>query len=134
MDIILYIVIAALCVIIFRLKSQLNVVKESNSALDDKAVKSEESSKNDESELTLTDDEYFKSKRDRIIFLLLEVDGKRRNRLLGISPEMYDDKDAAKKWYKSLCAYVHPDKFPNDYRSKDAFCKLTDLYDLMVEF
>ena len=72
--------------------------------------------------------DYFKSDRDRILFLLLEVDGKRRNQLLGITSEMYENKEAAKKWYKSLSIKIHPDKNPGDPKAVEAFSKLKGLY------
>ena len=68
-----------------------------------------------------SEDDYFKSKHARILFLLLEVDGKRRNALLGITPNMYNDNKAADKWYYSLTHYVHPDKYPMMKKPKKRF-------------
>ncbi|MEZ9169304.1 DnaJ domain-containing protein [Vibrio cyclitrophicus] len=76
--------------------------------------------------------DYFKSPKDKLMFLLLEVDGKRRNQLLGITPDMYDDNQAAKKWYKSLSLQVHPDKNPGDEDAAKAFDKLKELHTMMT--
>ncbi len=76
--------------------------------------------------------DYFKSQKDKIMFLLLEVDGKRRNQLLGITPDMYNDVNAAKKWYKSLSLQIHPDKNPEDENAAKAFNKLNELYTMIT--
>ena len=77
-----------------------------------------------------SEDEYFKSDRDRIVFLLLEVDGERRNALLGITDEMYENKKLAKKWYKKTALIVHPDKKNGNI---DAFNELKELYLVMTD-
>ncbi|GAB6264515.1 DnaJ domain-containing protein [Photobacterium sp. R1] len=82
--------------------------------------------------VSLGEVDYFKSRKDKLMFLLLEVDGKRRNQLLGITPNMYDDGQAAKKWYKSLSLQVHPDKNPGDENAAKAFDKLNELYTMMT--
>src|SRR5690554_6823149 len=43
---------------------------------------------------------YFVSKRAEYIYYLLEHEGERREKLLGIDDEIYSDKKVAKKWYK----------------------------------
>lgn len=82
--------------------------------------------------VSLDEVEYFKSQKDKLMFLLLEVDGKRRNQLLGITPDMYEDSQAAKKWYKSLSLQVHPDRNPGDESAAKAFDKLNELYTMMT--
>lgn len=76
--------------------------------------------------------DYFKSHKDKLMFLLLEVDGKRRNQLLGITANMYEDSQAAKKWYKSLSMQVHPDRNPGNVNAAKAFDKLNELYTMMT--
>ncbi|AMF95359.1 hypothetical protein AL536_18270 [Vibrio fluvialis] len=83
-------------------------------------------------DISLAEVDYFKSQKDKLMFLLLEVDGKRRNQLLGITPDMYDDSQAAKKWYKSLSVQVHPDKNPGYKDAAKAFDKLNELYNMMT--
>lgn len=74
--------------------------------------------------------DYFKSEKDKILFLLLKVDGEQRNNLLGITDEMYDDKKLAKKWYKKLSLIVHPDRMNNN---SDAFNELKELYQVITD-
>jgi hypothetical protein len=76
--------------------------------------------------------DYFKSKKDKLKFLLLEVDGKRRNQLLGITPDMYDDSQAANKWFRMLSMQVHPDRNPGDENAAKAFYKLNELYKMIT--
>ncbi|EJB5292122.1 DnaJ domain-containing protein [Vibrio cholerae] len=45
---------------------------------------------------------------------------------------MYDDSQAAKKWYKSLSVQVHPDKNPGYKDAAKAFDKLNELYNMMT--
>lgn len=122
-----YFIIVVLCLIILRLYYSLKKCKK----LSEKLQPNNIGQKATNLRLTKQVDsiDYFKSDRDRIIFLLLEVDGKRRNQLLGITPEMYENKEAANKWYKSLSVKVHPDRNPDDLKAAEAFIKLKALYD-----
>lgn len=52
----------------------------------------------------------FVSRQAEAIFSLTELEGKNRNERLGITDEMYEDKDLARKWYKSLVQIIHSDK------------------------
>lgn len=78
------------------------------------------------------DNSYFKSEKDKLFFLLNEVDGKRRNQLLGITTDMYSDEKLSKQWFKRISNQVHPDKNPNDPRSAEAFDNLKKLYSMMT--
>ena len=78
------------------------------------------------------DNSYFKSEKDKLFFLLNEVDGKRRNQLLGITTDMYSDEKLSKQWFKRISNKVHPDKNPNDPRSTEAFDNLKKLYSMMT--
>lgn len=73
---------------------------------------------------------YFKSEKDKIVFLLLEVDGERRNKLLGITDDMYEDKKLATKWYRRLSLIVHPDKMDNN---SEAFIELKEIFQVMTD-
>ncbi|WP_052380030.1 MULTISPECIES: DnaJ domain-containing protein [unclassified Pseudoalteromonas] len=116
-------IIAVLVIIIIKLYLSLKTMQKRCTELDALDIEPEitETQSNDEID-------YFKSDRDRILFLLLEVDGKLRNQQLGITSEMYENPEVAKKWYKSLSNKVHPDKNPNEPKSAEAFDRLKDLY------
>ena len=43
--------------------------------------------------------DYFKSEADKLIFALLETDGKTRMRLIGSSEELYYNRDKLEDWY-----------------------------------
>ncbi|MCW8346026.1 DnaJ domain-containing protein [Vibrio sp. ZSDZ65] len=128
----LYIVVFALILAVIQLFFLLRKYRKKVQELQTTYVESSTNAKEADLQVntvkTSTDDmAYFKSENDRILFLLLEVDGKRRNQLLGITSEMYEDEEAAKKWYKSLSNKVHPDK-NDDPRAAEAFDKLKQLY------
>ena len=72
---------------------------------------------------------FFKSKQDEYIFYLTKLDGKQRNQLLGLTDEHYENKELAKKWYKEISNYVHPDKNGDE----NAFHILKNLYDILIE-
>ncbi|EHY1014413.1 DnaJ domain-containing protein [Vibrio vulnificus] len=78
------------------------------------------------------DNSYFKTEKDKLFFLLNEVDGKRRNQLLGITTDMYSDEKLSKQWFKRISNKVHPDKNPNDPRATEAFDNLKKLYSMMT--
>ena len=65
---------------------------------------------------------------------LLEHEGERREKLLGIDDEIYSDKKVAKKWYKRIAQIVHPDFDARDSeQAKEAFQKLQDIYQDLTE-
>ncbi|MCL2913028.1 J domain-containing protein [Shewanella corallii] len=75
---------------------------------------------------------YFKSEKDKLFFLLNEVDGKRRNQLLGITSEMYSDEQLSKQWFRNISNKVHPDKNQQDPIATEAFDNLKKLYSMMT--
>lgn len=128
-----YFTIFVLCLLILKLSYSLRKCRERCTELED--LNAELKTLAEKSNLISAKDyeiDYFKSDLDRILFLLLEVDGKRRNELLGITSEMYENKEVAKKWYKSLSFKIHPDKNPDDPRAAEAFDKLKGIYDKMA--
>ena len=64
----------------------------------------------DNNEIKMEDDKYFKSKQHRYIFALVELDGTPRAKILGITKELYHDKNKAKMWRESkyilMCALL----------------------------
>lgn len=76
--------------------------------------------------------EYFRSELDRLCFLLIEMDGKTRNKCLGIKEIHYVSKKHAKKWYKGIAFKIHPDRNPDHPKCKEAFESLNELYQRMT--
>lgn len=54
-------------------------------------------------------DVYFKTEQHKIIFALMYTDTSLRERLLGISKELYLDKERAKEWRNDILKKIHPD-------------------------
>jgi len=77
------------------------------------------------------DSSYFVSEPARVIHALLELDGENRIRALGISDREYRDKDAAKRWYKSLAQRIHPDICQHPL-AEEASAKLRSIYEEVV--
>jgi hypothetical protein len=78
--------------------------------------------------------EGFVSKTSAYVFYLTQLEGKQRNKFLGITDDLYDDVKKANKWYKNISKYVHPDIVNNNSKEIEmAFIKLKKLYDVMIE-
>ena len=73
--------------------------------------------------------DFFKSRQSELLFYLTELDGKQRNKLLGLTDFHYENKKKANKWYKEIRQYVHPDKGGDD----KAFHILQKIYDVLIE-
>lgn len=73
-------------------------------------------------------DEFFVNESKKYEYILTKLEGERRNELLGITDQMYENQELAKKWYKNMVKYIHPDIGKND---KNAFLVLQELYDTM---
>jgi len=58
-----------------------------------------------------SNEEYFKSKMDMYVFILLHTDGENRCDLLGITNELYHDSVKALAWYKSIFMYLQGQSF-----------------------
>ena len=74
-------------------------------------------------------DEFFVNKSKKYEYILTKLEGKKRNELLGITDQMYENQELAKKWFKNIAKYIHPDTEGID---KDAFIVLKKLYDTMI--
>ena len=46
-----------------------------------------------------------------------------------MTDEHYEDKNLAKKWYRDIATYVHPDKGGKN----EAFSTLKKIYDILME-
>jgi hypothetical protein len=71
----------------------------------------------------------FISKQAEYTYYLTKLEGKQRNKALGIVDEYYENPEAAKKWRKKIENYVHPDKGGD----RQAFDTLRKLYNVMVD-
>ena len=71
----------------------------------------------------------FVSRQAELIFYLTKLEGKQRNKALGITDKHYEDPDHAKRWFRDLSKYVHDDKGGNDL----AWRVLKELYDVMID-
>lgn len=71
----------------------------------------------------------FVSEQQELIFYLTKLEGKQRNKALGITDEHYENKDLAKKWKKSLAQKVASDKGGCD----QAMTVLLKIYDALVD-
>jgi hypothetical protein len=83
-------------------------------------------------EIEKQEDKYFISKIHRYIFALVELDGANRAKILGITQELYHDKDKAKIWRDTLAKQIHPDVCCVD-GAEAAVAKVNELYSRMVE-
>lgn len=75
-------------------------------------------------------DEYFVNDSKKYEYILTKLEGKKRNQLLGITDQMYEDPEKAQKWFKNIVKYIHPDVEGID---EAAFIVLKKLYDTMLE-
>jgi hypothetical protein len=66
----------------------------------------------------------FVSYQASVVYNLTELEGVKRNKRLGVTEDMYKDKAAAKRWYKSLVQLVHSDKVGGDRRPMQSLNKL----------
>ena len=75
--------------------------------------------------------DYFSSKVDKYIFALTELDGKNRQKILGITLLHYRDKELANKWKKEVALVLHPDKCDHP-KAKEAWDIMNNIYSEMV--
>lgn len=80
------------------------------------------------SEKFASDLHYFLSETDRAIFILVETEGRCRQKLLGVTPDHYGNPKLANQWKINLANLVHPDKTNNRLQSKEAMVNLLDMY------
>jgi len=79
---------------------------------------------------TFQDNVYFQSESARYIFALAHMEGKKRNEIIALTEDLYDDRSKAKVWYKSLVRIIHPDiNQANQEDAEKAMKKLCEIYD-----
>lgn len=78
---------------------------------------------------------FFISEEYKYIFALCYTDKKLRADLLGITEDLYEDNEKAKKWHNRIAKIVHPDtcKFTGFPGAQEATAKLNELYAGMVK-
>ncbi|HEY8034661.1 MAG TPA: hypothetical protein VIF37_03625 [Methylobacter sp.] len=74
----------------------------------------------------------FISEEEKYIFLLTEMDGEKRSEKLGLTDQHYEDKELAKRWFRSIASKIHPDKSSN--KDGKAFKALKDIYDILIDY
>ena len=78
---------------------------------------------------TFQNDIYFRSESARYIFALTHMDGEKRNQIIGLTSDLYDDEQRAKIWYRNIMKKIHPDLNPeNSQAAKEAVQILDILY------
>lgn len=77
------------------------------------------------------EDDFFLSISHRYIFALIDLDGKSRQKILGVDSRHYSNKDLAKQWYRALSKKLHPDAVDHPL-ARTAFGKLHDMYQEML--
>lgn len=71
----------------------------------------------------------FVSEQQKYIYYLTKLEGKQRNKALGITDKHYEDKKIANRWKKSLAQKVAVDKGGSD----EALKILLGIYDALVD-
>lgn len=87
---------------------------------------------NDEDAQKKCNDLYFKGDAERLIYTLLDLDGKTRLDKLGVNRTHYSKKEIADKWRKEISKVIHPDVcvHPN---ASSAMAELNEMYKEMVK-
>ncbi|WP_394887031.1 hypothetical protein [Clostridium butyricum] len=75
---------------------------------------------------------FFKNERDKYLFCLTQVDGEKRNKVIGLTDELYDNKDLAVSWHRKIVKVLRQD-INDDELTKEAFNELEKLYRNIME-
>ena len=75
--------------------------------------------------------EYFKTDLDKLIFCLTEIDGKNRQKQLGIGTLHYKNKEVAKNWQRSTRSKLHTDRNKHP-KAKEAWDIMESIYKEMI--
>jgi hypothetical protein len=85
-----------------------------------------------QSETEKSNDLYFKGEVEKIIFYLVELDGKLRLDKLGVNMMHYSKKELAEKWRNDIAKQIHPDKCKHP-KAVEAMSELNDIYKEMTK-
>lgn len=77
------------------------------------------------------EDDYFVSESARLIYALVEMDGKCRQRALGLTQAHYSDGDLAKQWRNQIAKKIHPD-VSRHRQANDAANELAEMFKEMT--
>lgn len=69
--------------------------------------------------------EYFKSEADKLIFALLETDGKTRMRLIGSNEELYYNRDKLEDWYAKTSGILDKSSNKKAEKAKSKLLEIT---------
>ena len=72
--------------------------------------------------------EYFKDETSKIIFFLVELEGKQQLDFLGINPGHYCNKKVAERWYKGIESIIKRCSHP---KAAEAMQELKNIYKRM---
>ena len=87
----------------------------------------------EEKALIANEEQYFISKKLKYIFALNHMDGEERNKIINLTDDLYEDAEAAKKWYRDLVKLIHPDINLTVKKDADeAMINLRNIYDRIV--
>lgn len=78
-----------------------------------------------------TESIYFQSEVARIIYALVELDGKQRLKQLGLDKSYVVNPEKSKKWRNDIAKKIHPDVCQHP-KASDASIKLVELYKEMA--
>lgn len=70
------------------------------------------------------ENEFFKSERDKYIFCLTQLDGTNRNRMIGLTDDVYDSIEFARNWYKGILEILGPDDNTESTLARNNLSKL----------
>ncbi len=79
----------------------------------------------------LSGGEYFVSEPARLIYALVEMDGKCRQRALGLTQAHYSDGDLAKQWRNQIAKKIYPD-VSHHPQANDAANELAEMFKEMT--
>lgn len=79
-----------------------------------------------------SEDMFFKNERNKYLFCLTQVDGKKRNKVIGLNDDLYDNKKLAVSWHRKIVKILRPD-INHDELTKEAFNALEEIYRTIMD-
>ena len=72
---------------------------------------------------------FFVRESVKYIFALNNMEGEKRNEIIGLTDKVYDSLKEAKDWRNKLVQKIHPDKNQDNIEEREkAFTKLQEIY------